>query len=108
VDLIVNGVARQLGYAGLTDPAALPLFLFVLSIFGLVWAPLTNAISRFYERQCDRYALDHTHNKVAYRSAFMKWRGSTSPTPIRTRSLLCCSTIIRRFANAWRWRIMNR
>jgi STE24 endopeptidase len=72
VDLIVNAFAGPLGYAGITDPAALPLFLFVLSIFGLIWAPLTNAMSRFYERQCDQYALDHTHNKIAYRSAFIK------------------------------------
>jgi STE24 endopeptidase len=71
-DLIVGAFARQLGYAGITDPAALPLLLFVLSVFGLIWAPLTNAISRFYERQCDQYALDHTHNKAAYRSAFTK------------------------------------
>ena len=35
-------------------------------------APLRNAVSRFYERQCDRYALERTHNKTAYRSAFTK------------------------------------
>ena len=35
-------------------------------------SPLQNAISRFYERQCDRYALARTHNPTAYRSAFWK------------------------------------
>jgi STE24 endopeptidase len=37
-----------------------------------VLSPLQNAISRFYERQCDRYALVRTNNRSAYRSAFWK------------------------------------
>jgi STE24 endopeptidase len=72
VDFVMNSMAGQLGYAGLDDPAALPLFLFVLAIFGLVLSPLKNAVSRFYERQCDRYALDRTRKHEAYRSAFIK------------------------------------
>ena len=72
VDRVLTACAAPLGYAGLDDPAALPLLLFVLSIFALVLSPLQNALSRFYERQCDRYALDRTHNKDAYRSAFIK------------------------------------
>ena len=72
VDLVLTASAAQLGYAGLADPAALPLLLFVLAIFALIWAPMLNAVSRFYERQCDRYALDRTHNPSAYRSAFIK------------------------------------
>jgi STE24 endopeptidase len=72
VDWIMSACAQPLGYAGLDDPAALPLFLFILAIFGLVLSPIKNAISRFYERQCDRYALDRTHLKDAYRSAFIK------------------------------------
>ena len=35
-------------------------------------SPLQNALSRFYERQCDHYALERTRNKEAYRSAFIK------------------------------------
>jgi len=72
VDLILTACAQQLGYTGFDDPAALPLLLFVLAIFGLVLSPLKNGTSRFYERQCDRYALDRTGNKEAYRSAFIK------------------------------------
>ena len=34
--------------------------------------PVQNAISRRYERQSDRYALDRTGAKAAYRSAFRK------------------------------------
>jgi STE24 endopeptidase len=72
VDRILTVSAESLGYLGVDDPAALPLVLFVLAVFGLVLSPLQNALSRFFERQCDRYALDRTHNKTAYRSAFTK------------------------------------
>jgi STE24 endopeptidase len=63
---------EMLGYNGIADPAALPLLLFVLAVFGLSLSPLLNALSRFHERQCDRYALERRHNKSAYRSAFIK------------------------------------
>lgn len=72
VDRVLTWCAGELGYAGITDPAALPLLLFVLAVFGLLLSPLQNALSRFYERQCDCYALERTHNKAAYRSAFIK------------------------------------
>ena len=34
--------------------------------------PLQNALSRYFERQCDRYALERTGLADAYRSAFIK------------------------------------
>jgi STE24 endopeptidase len=52
--------------------ASLPLVMFTLTVFSLALSPLQNAISRFYERQCDRYALNRTQNPAAYRSAFWK------------------------------------
>jgi STE24 endopeptidase len=72
VDTILRAAAPGLGYAGFDDPAALPLVLLVLSLFGLVFTPLQNAVSRFFERQCDRYALERTRLGNAYRSAFAK------------------------------------
>ena len=71
-------LAVALGYPGTpelpayADPAALPLFLLLVSGFGLLLAPAQNALSRFYERQCDRYALRRTGNAAAFRSAFAK------------------------------------
>ncbi len=53
-------------------PATLPLLMFVLTLFALVLEPLQNAISRRYERQCDRYALTRTGMRAAYVSAFRK------------------------------------
>jgi STE24 endopeptidase len=75
---VLQPAAPGLGYSGseqlpaYQDPAALPLLLLVLSLFALAIAPLQNAISRFFERQCDRYALWRTRNPEAYRAAFLK------------------------------------
>jgi STE24 endopeptidase len=72
VDQVLRRVAESLGYEAFNDPGALPLVLLVLSLFGLALAPLQNAVSRFFERQCDRYALERTGLYQAYRSAFVK------------------------------------
>jgi STE24 endopeptidase len=50
----------------------LPLLMFVMAASSLVLQPLQNAVSRHFERQCDRYALDRTGRAAAYRSAFCK------------------------------------
>jgi STE24 endopeptidase len=75
VDKVLGASAVPLGYdreLGLADPAALPLFVLVLGLFGLMLAPAQNALSRFFEFQCDSYALKRTANPSAYRSAFIK------------------------------------
>jgi STE24 endopeptidase len=72
VDLALHQSAQALGYARFDDPAALPLVLLVLTLLGLALAPAQNAVSRFFERQCDRYALEKTGLVQAYRSAFLK------------------------------------
>lgn len=64
-------------WAGIADAAAaptssLPLVMFAMAVFSLLLGPLQNAISRRYERQCDRYALIRTGLRDAYRSAFNK------------------------------------
>lgn len=51
---------------------SLSLMMLVVSVFSLVLSPLQNAISRHFERQCDRYALDRTGRQDAFRSAFTK------------------------------------
>jgi STE24 endopeptidase len=50
----------------------LPLLMLILAVFGMAVEPLQNTISRHYERQCDRYALERTGQKAAYLSAFQK------------------------------------
>jgi STE24 endopeptidase len=51
---------------------AAPLVMFILTVFVTVLEPLQNAVSRRYERQSDRYALERTGAKGAYLSAFRK------------------------------------
>jgi STE24 endopeptidase len=72
--------------ASAAPTASLPLVMFTLTTFMLVLAPLQNAISRHYERQCDRYALKRTDNAPAYRSAFTKLaklnKADMEPNPI--------------------------
>ena len=55
-----------------TPVSALPLLMLILAVFVTVLEPLQNAISRRYERQCDRYALDRTPSKASYVTAFRK------------------------------------
>lgn len=50
----------------------LPLVMLALTLFGLVIEPVQNIISRRFERQCDRYALQRTGLREAYLSAFRK------------------------------------
>ena len=49
-----------------------PWIMLILSVFALLLEPLMNAVSRHYERQCDRYALERTRRPEAYISAFSK------------------------------------
>jgi len=55
-----------------TPVAAAPLVMFLLAVFFTVLEPVQNAVSRRFERQSDRYALEHTGARAAYRSAFRK------------------------------------
>jgi STE24 endopeptidase len=89
-DWVLRSLAEKLHYPtdrmpAFQDPAALPLFLLVLAVFSLILAPLQNAVSRFFERQCDHYALKRTGLAQAYRSAFLKLarmnKADTDPHP---------------------------
>jgi STE24 endopeptidase len=72
-DWVFRHVGPALGYpSAYEDPAVLPLLMLVLMLFSLVLSPLQNALSRYFERQCDRYALERTQLPRAYRSAFTK------------------------------------
>jgi STE24 endopeptidase len=70
-DWALRGWVRDLNYREL-PVWALPFLLFVLSVFSLLLGPLMNALSRRFERQCDRYALERTCDKSSFRSAFHK------------------------------------
>jgi STE24 endopeptidase len=87
IDVVLRHAAPTLGYASFDDPAALPLLMLVPALFGLLLAPLQNGLSRFFERQCDRYALEQTQTPLAYRSAFIKLarmnKADADPHPLK-------------------------
>lgn len=55
-------VAEAVGRLGLVALAT--------SLFGLAWRPITNAATRYFERQSDRYALERTKDPAAFVRAF--------------------------------------
>jgi STE24 endopeptidase len=67
-------------------PAALPVLMLVLTLFSIVLEPLQNILSRRFERQCDRFALERTRDKGAYLSAFRKLarlnKSDPAPNPV--------------------------
>lgn len=60
------------GFQGVWDIAALPLFLLVMGLYGLVTMPLGNAFSRWRERRADEYALQATGKPKAFASAMTR------------------------------------
>jgi Zn-dependent protease with chaperone function len=70
VDLLgraaIHIFANRLGFSRLSDPASLPLALFILGIsWLLVGLPAFNAIQRNIELEADRFALELTHENHA-------------------------------------------
>ena len=72
--LLTGWVAQSGGQTdyGLMPVYTLPFLLLILAMFALLLEPLQNAVSRHFERQCDRYALRRTGMNDAYLSAFRK------------------------------------
>ncbi len=52
--------------------ATLPFVMLILTLFAMLLEPLHNALSRRFERQADRFAIERTGLKDAYLSAFRK------------------------------------
>jgi STE24 endopeptidase len=61
-----------LGFAGVSDVAAMPLFVLVMGAYGLLVMPLGNAFSRWREIRADEYALKMTGKGEAYASALTR------------------------------------
>lgn len=70
--------------------STLPLLMLVITVLSNLIEPLQNAISRRYERQCDRYALEKTGLRDAFISAFEKLArlNKDDPHPARLEVLL--------------------
>lgn len=71
-NLFLHAGVDAFGYRSVSDVAAFPLFALILSGFGLVTMPLTNAYSRARERAADAYALTLTGNAPAFVTAMQR------------------------------------
>jgi STE24 endopeptidase len=60
------------GLKAVNDVAGLPWFILVVGAFGLITMPLTNAWSRWREREADRYAIQITGRPEAFASALVR------------------------------------
>ncbi len=58
-----------MGFTSLHEIAALPILLCYIIVFGLLIMPVTNSISRRYERQADQYALEVSGDPKSFISA---------------------------------------
>ena len=61
-----------LGLSGLADVAGLPALLLWFSLLGLLSLPLQNGLSRFFERQADRYAVAMARSPQAFAAALRR------------------------------------
>ena len=74
------------GFSSVDQLAALPLLALWLGVYSLVTSPFSNVLSRKYEFEADRYALDRTGNASAFMSTMRKLAemnlADTAPHPV--------------------------
>jgi STE24 endopeptidase len=61
-----DALLRAIGASGPGDPRVIPFVLFLGSVLELAVQPFANAISRRWERDCDRFSLELTGDREAY------------------------------------------
>jgi STE24 endopeptidase len=60
------------GYQSIADPATMAVLALTLGAFGMLSSPLTNYLSRRWEREADLYALQTTDDPQAFQSAMIR------------------------------------
>ncbi len=71
-DRFLQPLMRWQEIGTISDLTVLPLLAPILTLTGLVFGPLTNALSRFHERQADRYALKNAEVPASFKTALEK------------------------------------
>lgn len=80
-DFLVNRYGAHWGFSKLSDPAAFPLILLIISVFSLLISPLTLAYSRYAEHEADRFAIEITRDNQAGATAFVKLQTENLSNP---------------------------
>ena len=72
IDRTSNVWIARFGLSGLSDVAGFPMLMLSLSLLGLIGLPLQNGLSRYFERQADRFAVTLTRLPTAFAAALRK------------------------------------
>ena len=64
--LVFNALSWRLNLRGVSDLAGFPFLLLIFFFFALVMMPVQNGLSRKFEREADRFALEITGNPGAF------------------------------------------
>ncbi|MBZ0108949.1 MAG: M48 family metallopeptidase [Candidatus Scalindua rubra] len=70
--LVLTKMIVVLGYQNIYDIAAFPAVCMALAVSGFMLLPIQNAISRRFERACDKYAIEKTNDPEAFISTMEK------------------------------------
>jgi STE24 endopeptidase len=70
--LVLSNVTTALGYQNIFDIAAFPAVCMALAVSGFMLLPIQNTISRRFERECDKYAIEKTSDPEAFISTMEK------------------------------------
>ncbi len=107
VDRLFPRFARAFGSrAALSDPAGLPVLLFMASLFGLLAEPVSNGLSRIAENQADQYSLETVDLPDALATALVKTAEYRNPRPTQLEEWLFYShpSVERRVQRAMDWK----
>jgi STE24 endopeptidase len=66
----IRRFSMRWGFSKLSDPASLPLIVFLLTFFWLAFVPFFNLIGRHIEHEADRFGLELTHQNHAMAMMF--------------------------------------
>jgi STE24 endopeptidase len=70
--LALNSAVGYFSFTSPADIAAFPALMLILSVYGLLTAPIDHAFSRWRENMADDYALSSTKKSEAFASAFTR------------------------------------
>lgn len=69
--LVFARMGSLLGFRQLSDVASLPMLMVLLSLFSMFIMPAALAVSRYHEREADRFGLELTRDNRAAATAFL-------------------------------------
>jgi STE24 endopeptidase len=106
---IVALVTRRRG--GISDPANVPLAIFVLAVLALLTAPVQNAVSRRYEAEADWRALNATRDPASMQKLFRNFEQTSleepDPSLLDYLWLENHPTLMQRIAMAQQWHVRH-